>query len=98
MDPGFAPGKRGGEARNLCDSQDADWIKSEKRAGSIANDDTRASLRAKRENLRSKKMAAAGCLGAQIALVMAICREDVGHTFGDAYTVALERSHLLGVI
>jgi len=41
---------------------------------------------------------AAGGLGAQIALVVAIRREDVRHPLTDANAVALERRHLLRVI
>ena len=43
-------------------------------------------------------MPAARRLGAQIALVVPVRREDVGHALGDGDAAAIERGDLLGVV
>ena len=49
-------------------------------------------------NPRLQKMAAAHRLGAQIALVVPVGREDMRHPLGDADAVAFERRDFLGII
>src|SRR6185437_4265749 len=48
--------------------------------------------------VRLEQMSAARRLGAQIALVVSIGREDMRHALGDGDAAAVERRDLLGIV